>query len=97
MIAFAADTHFGYEKVIHFCDRPFSNADEMNEAMTDDLWPLITARDTVRNAGEDVNSFRPVTFDELLENNRRFKAYTAGVIKTEQDFQKRLEECNSGR
>ena len=65
--------------------------------MNDDLWPLITARDTVRNADEDVNGFRPVTFDELLENNRRFKTYTAGVIKTEHDFQKRLEECNNGR
>jgi hypothetical protein len=25
------------------------------------------------NAGVDINGFRPVTFDELLENNRRFK------------------------
>ena len=26
-----------------------------------------------------------------------YQEYTAGVIKTEQDFQKRLEECDNGR
>ena len=40
---------------------------------TADFWPLIAARDNVLNAGVDVNGFCPVTFDELLENNRRFK------------------------
>ena len=40
---------------------------------TADFWPLLAARDNVLNAGVDVNGFRPVTFDELLENNQRFK------------------------
>ena len=39
-----------------------------------DYWPLLAARDNVPNAGVDINAFRPVSFDELLENNRRFKA-----------------------
>ena len=38
-----------------------------------DYWPLLRCRDNVLNAGVDVNDFRPVTFDELLENNRRLK------------------------
>ena len=38
-----------------------------------DFWPLIAVRDTVLNAGVDINGFCPVTFDELLENNRAFK------------------------
>lgn len=38
-----------------------------------DFWPLIASRDNVLNAGVDINGFQPVTFDELLENNRRFK------------------------
>lgn len=175
MIYFTADTHFGHENVIRFCDRPFSSANEMDEAMianwnarvkgndtvyilgdmffrstnaeavlqrlkgkkrlivgnhdgswmtkfdyaryfvsvdnfletsdgqhsltlchypllswkharrsymihghihndrTADFWPLIAVRDNVLNAGVDVNGFRPATFDELMENNRRFK------------------------
>lgn len=34
-----------------------------------DYFPLITKRDNVLNAGVDINGFRPVTFDELIENN----------------------------
>ena len=38
-----------------------------------DFWFCIKARDNVLNAGVDLNNFQPVTFDELLENNRKFK------------------------
>lgn len=38
-----------------------------------DFYPLIAARENVLNAGVDINGFRPVTFEELLENNRHFK------------------------
>ena len=38
-----------------------------------DFWPLLAARDNVLNAGVDLNGYQPVTFDELLENNRVFK------------------------
>ena len=40
---------------------------------TSDFFPLIAARERVLNAGVDINGFRPVTFEELLENNRVFK------------------------
>jgi calcineurin-like phosphoesterase family protein len=39
----------------------------------DDFFPLIVARDRMLNAGVDINGFRPVTFEELQENNRSFK------------------------
>lgn len=45
---------------------------------TMDFWPLITARERVLNAGADINNFEPVTFDELLANNQRFKQERAG-------------------
>lgn len=38
-----------------------------------DYWPLLCSRDRILNAGVDINGFRPVTFDELYENNQRFK------------------------
>ena len=41
-----------------------------------DFWPLLVARDNVLNAGVDINGYQPVTFDELLENNRIFKSET---------------------
>lgn len=39
-----------------------------------DFWPLLRGRDNVLNAGVDINGYAPVPFDELLENNRRFKS-----------------------
>ncbi len=38
-----------------------------------DYWPLLAARDNALNAGTDINGFAPVTFEQLLENNRIFK------------------------
>lgn len=43
-----------------------------------DYWPLIQRRERVLNAGVDVNDYRPVTFEEMVENNRKFKAAHAG-------------------
>lgn len=38
-----------------------------------DYWPLIRDRKLMLNVGTDVNGFQPVTFDELIANNRAFK------------------------
>ena len=38
-----------------------------------DYWPLICIRENLLNAGVDINHFQPVTFDELVENNRLWK------------------------
>lgn len=38
-----------------------------------DFWPLIKRRDRVLNAGVEVNNYEPVTFEELVANNMRFK------------------------
>lgn len=38
-----------------------------------DFWPLIKGRERVLNAGVEVNDYAPVTFEELLANNMRFK------------------------
>ncbi|MBQ3702497.1 MAG: fructose-bisphosphatase class III [Oscillospiraceae bacterium] len=38
-----------------------------------DFWPLLLVRENVLNAGVDLNNFQPVTLEELIDNNRRFK------------------------
>ena len=47
MVYFTADTHFGHENVIRFCDRPFSTADEMDEAMIANWNGRVKGNDTV--------------------------------------------------
>ena len=37
-------------------------------------WGLIKNSDRLLNAGVDVNAYVPVTFEEMFENNLRFKA-----------------------
>lgn len=39
---------------------------------TADYFPLIAIRERMLNAGVDINGFRPVTFEEMVENNRVF-------------------------
>ncbi len=39
----------------------------------EDYWPLIRARDHMLNAGVEINSYMPVTFDELVSNNAAFQ------------------------
>ena len=47
-----------------------------------DFWPLIAVRENVLNAGVDINDFQPVTFEELIENNRVFKGQHKGRGET---------------
>ena len=42
---FTSDTHFGHENIIRFCNRPFSNAQEMNAEL------IRRWRDTVPEDG----------------------------------------------
>ena len=38
-----------------------------------DYWPVLCKRERILNAGVDINDFRPVSFEELVENNSIFK------------------------
>lgn len=57
MIYFTADTHFGHENVIRFCDRPFSSANEMDEAMIANWNARVRGNDTVYILGDMFFSF----------------------------------------
>ena len=43
-----------------------------------DYWPYLQSHPNILNAGVDVNGFIPVTLDELIANNARFKESVAG-------------------
>ncbi len=54
--------------------RSFMIHGHIHENTDMDYWPLIVARENLLNAGCDINNYEPVTFEELVENNRKFKA-----------------------
>ena len=47
-----ADHHFGHANVIRFCSRPFSNANEMDEAMIANWNATVARGDTVIHLGD---------------------------------------------
>lgn len=52
MIYYIADTHFGHENVIKFCNRPFSGVEEMNEVMIQRWNKRVHGNDTVYILGD---------------------------------------------
>lgn len=55
----------------------------MHNNLYADYYPLLIKRERVLNAGVDINGFKPVTFEELCENNRIFKKNAAKVLGIE--------------
>lgn len=51
-IFFTSDHHFGHENIIKFCNRPFSNTQEMDQVMIKRWNEKIKKRDTVYHLGD---------------------------------------------
>lgn len=49
-----------------------------------DYWPLLAGREQMLNAGTDINGFEPVTLEEMIRNNRKFKQENAVPADIEQ-------------
>ena len=67
MTFFTSDLHLGHRNIIRLCGRPFASLEEMDETLIrrwNRHYPMMT-----------FNHYEPVTFDELVENNRRHKEH----------------------
>jgi calcineurin-like phosphoesterase family protein len=51
-IWFTSDTHFGHERIIELCDRPFSSVEEMNETMIERWNEVVHPQDWVVHLGD---------------------------------------------
>jgi len=52
MIFFTSDHHFNHKNVIKYCDRPFSDVTEMNEAMIANWNGVVRPTDSVYHLGD---------------------------------------------
>jgi len=51
-IFFTADTHFGHDNVIRFCNRPYSSAAEMDEKLTENWNQSVNPNDIIYHLGD---------------------------------------------
>jgi calcineurin-like phosphoesterase family protein len=49
---FTSDTHFGHQRIIELCERPFDSVDEMNEAMIERWNETVKPEDIVFHLGD---------------------------------------------
>ncbi|MBR2284162.1 MAG: hydrolase [Ruminococcus sp.] len=52
MIFYTADPHFGHERIITLCSRPFSSAEEMNEALISRWNSVVGEEDDIYVLGD---------------------------------------------
>ena len=56
------------------CMRAFMIHGHIHGNTNADYWPYLQSHERILNASVEVNDYAPVTFDELVANNRKFKA-----------------------
>jgi len=49
---FVSDQHFDHKNIIKYCERPFSDVDEMNEHMVETHNKMVTNKDIVYHVGD---------------------------------------------
>jgi len=70
---FTSDTHYFHDNIIKYCNRPYANVDEMNEALVQNWNAVVRPADTVYHLG-DV-AFR---FQEKFEHLKHILARLNG-------------------
>ena len=67
----ASDHHFGHENIIGYCNRPFPNVDEMNEAMVERHNSVVRDEDIVYFLGDVYFGKRGKGFLRRLRGRKR--------------------------
>jgi len=57
----------------------------IHESTRAQYWPLLQNNPRILNAGGDINSFDPVTFEEMLKNNNEHKEKASNAALQAQD------------
>ena len=67
---FTADTHFGHENIIRYCDRPFSSVEDMDETMIENWNAVVGPGDHVWHVGDFAFSDKPERYFRRLNGQK---------------------------
>lgn len=67
MIYFTADTHFGHKNIIDFCQRPFSDVNQMRECIINSINARVGEKDELWHLGDFGLHLRTEDVKELLK------------------------------
>ena len=81
MIWLIGDTHFGHKNIIDYCDRPFKNISEMNEALIQNWNKVVNRTDEVFMMGD----FALCGKDELIAYGKRLKGRKRLILGNHDD------------
>lgn len=71
-----SDLHFGHSNIIKFCNRPFANVEEMNEALIDNINSKVGVNDELYHLGD----FAFLHFDDLIAIRKQIKCRNLHMI-----------------
>ena len=78
MIWFTADPHFGHQKIIKYCDRPFETYQEMDEVLIENWNSLVKSRDIVYVLGDFSMMSKPKLLNQWFQRLKGKKILIVG-------------------
>lgn len=82
MIWFTSDTHFGHERVLQFCDRPWDNIQSMNNALIAEINKWVAPDDTLYHLGD--YSFK-MTVEDAANLRKRIRCKDIHLVPGNHD------------
>lgn len=82
MIWFTSDTHFGHERVLGFCDRPWDTIAAMNRDLVDEINRWVAPEDTLYHLGD--YSFK-MTLEDAANLRKRISCKDVHLVPGNHD------------